>query len=197
MRQTRSSYEAIADAYLERHRDRSRVAPYADRFAAMLRPRDLVLDVGCGPGVDAAILRERGLRVVGVDVSRAMVRAGRETCPGPFVQGDMRRLPFARAAAGLWVNASLLHLPRMDVPAALRGFAAVLRVNGILFLTVKEGAGERFETRPYGDAYPRRFTFWHGDALDAALAGAGFRVVEASLDHGGDAWLVRFARKSG
>lgn len=188
----------MAAQYLERHRDRCALEPCADRFAAMLRPGDLVLDVGCGPGFDAPLLRARGLRVVGVDLSQAMMRSGKGDFQQTLVRADMRRLPFSRAAAGLWVNASLLHLPRMDVPASLRGFGAVLRVNGILFLTLKEGAGERWISDPYGGGHPRRFTFWHADAIDATLAGAGFRIVDGSIEHReGNAWIVRYAKKSG
>jgi SAM-dependent methyltransferase len=38
-----------------------------------LRPGDTVLDLGCGPGLYAARLAERGLRVTGVDYSRRSI----------------------------------------------------------------------------------------------------------------------------
>ncbi|MHB8585746.1 MAG: class I SAM-dependent DNA methyltransferase [Thermoplasmatota archaeon] len=37
------------------------------------RPGDLVLDIGCGTGVDACFLAQRGVEVVALDVSRAML----------------------------------------------------------------------------------------------------------------------------
>ena len=42
---------------------------------------DRVADVGCGPGRAAAFMAERGLDVVGVDVSQAMLAAARSAHP--------------------------------------------------------------------------------------------------------------------
>jgi SAM-dependent methyltransferase len=59
--------------------------------ALRLRPRDLVLDVGCGPGRHCGALVSRGVRAVGFDLSqRFLVEAGE----GLWVRGDARRLPF-------------------------------------------------------------------------------------------------------
>jgi SAM-dependent methyltransferase len=51
-----------------------------------------LLDVGCGPGRHSRALAERGLEVVGADVSLPyLAGAG----AGMWVQADARRLPFA------------------------------------------------------------------------------------------------------
>jgi SAM-dependent methyltransferase len=66
------------------------------RRVAPWRPRDRVLDLACGPGRHAAELERLGARVVGFDLSRAMLRRARErTGEGTgLVRGDMRALPF-------------------------------------------------------------------------------------------------------
>lgn len=58
-----------------------------------LRPGDLVLDVGCGPGRHARALQEIGVEVVGLDISLEFLRAAG---PGRWVRADARLLPFAR-----------------------------------------------------------------------------------------------------
>lgn len=61
---------------------------------------DRVLDVACGTGESACFLAERfGCRVVGVDVSQAMIRRARlkaleSELPVEFLPGDAHRLPF-------------------------------------------------------------------------------------------------------
>ncbi|HLT70887.1 MAG TPA: methyltransferase domain-containing protein [Acidimicrobiales bacterium] len=61
-----------------------------------LAPGMRVLDVGCGPGRHAHALAERGIEVVGVDISRRFVElAARDAPPGAtFLRADARDLPF-------------------------------------------------------------------------------------------------------
>ena len=64
----------------------------------------VVLDLACGPGRHAAAIARGGARVVGLDLSRALLFAARRRKPGPLVRGDMRRLPFRTAAFDVVVN---------------------------------------------------------------------------------------------
>ncbi len=116
---TRTSYDLVAQRFLEHVLDRSIIREDLDGFASRLERGALVLDIGSGPGQDAVELQARGFRVVCADLSRGMLQVGRARFPAPRVQADMRTLPFTRCAAGLWVSASLLHLKREQVPSAL------------------------------------------------------------------------------
>jgi ubiquinone/menaquinone biosynthesis C-methylase UbiE len=192
---TRESYDAIAARFFDRSRDRTFLEAAFDRFAAGLEGGALVLDVGAGPGADSAELRRRGLRVISVDLSLGMLKTARDVLPGPRVQADMLRLPFGGVAQGLWVNASLLHLPRALVPAALRELRRVLRAPALLHVSVKQGTQDGWEDQRYGPEHPRWFTYWVAEAFDAALAGAGFRTVDARTIEGAyDIWLQRLVR---
>jgi SAM-dependent methyltransferase len=59
-----------------------------------LRPGQRVLDVGCGPGRHAYALAERGMEVVGVDISRRFVDIAAAGAPpgASFVRADARDL---------------------------------------------------------------------------------------------------------
>ncbi|HWC75748.1 MAG TPA: methyltransferase domain-containing protein, partial [Gemmatimonadales bacterium] len=63
-----------------------------------------ILDLACGPGRHAAELERLGGRVVGLDLSRAMLRRARERSRAAFVRGDMRALPFRSGSFALAVN---------------------------------------------------------------------------------------------
>jgi SAM-dependent methyltransferase len=197
---TIQSYDRIVADYLLRWRDRSNMANMVERFISYLptngRRRPMVADIGCGPGFDAAVLRDRGLFVVGLDLSAGMLLAGRSHYPVPFVQADMRHLPLASVFDGLWVNASLLHLPRWDAPATLLGFARILRPGGCLFLSLKQGQGESWEPQAFGRDEPRFFTYWHSNEIDALLCQAGFTICsnEREAPDPSSPWLVRFAQ---
>jgi SAM-dependent methyltransferase len=192
---TRASYEAIAARFLEKARHRTEVVPHLARFAEALPRHARVLDVGSGPGIHTAALRNHGLRAIGVDYSRGMLRSGLVEFPGPRVLGDARRLPMAsRSFGGVWANASLVHLPPADAMAALREIHRVLAHDGLLHLALKEGAGAAAETGRYD--VPRIFRYWSAGDLDAALDAAGFTVLDGSVERAERTdWLVRLARR--
>lgn len=195
---TVAAYDQIAGAYADFWSDRRVMARALALFCSLLSAGALVLDAGCGPGFDGALLRERGLQVVGLDRSPAMLRLGRHRYPGPYVQGDLRRLPLASGSLnGIWASASLLHLPRADFAPALHGCWHVLQPGGLLYLSLKEGEGEQWRPNAYGQEAARFFTYWQAQALDDVLAAAGFVPVAAWRDAAGSqGWLNRIARRS-
>jgi SAM-dependent methyltransferase len=61
-----------------------------------LRPPGRALDIGCGLGLEAAMLSEAGFRAVGIDLSSvALTRASAAHPDVSFVEADVRSLPFA------------------------------------------------------------------------------------------------------
>jgi SAM-dependent methyltransferase len=63
--------------------------------AAGLGEGTSLLDVGCGSGVAAAIARERGAKVSGIDASAPTVEIARQRVPdGDFRVGELEALPY-------------------------------------------------------------------------------------------------------
>src|SRR5688500_11495048 len=90
----RESYDRVAEAYAGRffgeleHKPLDRML--LDHFAAELRGRGPVADIGCGPGQVARYLHDRGAESLGVDVSPGMVAVARRLSPAiPFLEGSM------------------------------------------------------------------------------------------------------------
>jgi SAM-dependent methyltransferase len=197
---TIATYNQIADIYHQRWSDRSAIREHLTRFVDMMRVYGLtdlpVVDVGCGPGFDSAFFRQSGLRAVGIDLSLAMMKAGRPSYGGEYIQADMRRLPIA-AAGGLWISASMLHVPRDQAPAVLEGFAAALAPGGLLYLSLKAGQGAAWTRESHGKPLARYFVYWQPEELDLTLRAAGFQVVDGWLSPVNEAttWLIRYARK--
>src|SRR6195256_3429290 len=76
--------------------------------AERVRPGELWLDVGCGPGHLAAALARLGARVVGLDLDPLMACYAQRRWRRPFTAADAALLPVAdRSCAGI-VAVSLL-----------------------------------------------------------------------------------------
>lgn len=195
---TQAAYSSIAVHYASKWgQPPPWLAEEADRIAELLGDGARVADIGCGPGHHTRMLRERGLRATGFDLSAEMLSA--LGTPG-LVRADMLALPIAASALdALWCAAALLHIPRAMVPAALAEFARVLRPAGELVLAVAEGAGERWETVPYdvpGQNELRRYYVLHSFAdLSAQLEAAGFDVYEHWRRATHRQWLHIHARR--
>ncbi len=82
----------------------------AQRVVALIRrvapwsSAELVLDLACGAGRHAAELERAGARVVGLDLSPAMLLRAQRRLQASLVRGDMRALPFRPGTFGLVIN---------------------------------------------------------------------------------------------
>jgi len=210
VRRTVETYETNADAYAERHGDREGVADMvADFVDAVDRSDDRtgdgparVLDVGPGPGWESAAFADHGFETVAADLTRSFLDQTRTRAENVrTVRGDMRSLPFADGRFdGLWACASLLHVPREDVPGTLAGFERVLAPGGVALVSVqRERDGSRAEDgdttagsgpSPY-DEDRRHFELYTPGDAESAFASAGFDDVAVAVN---DAWLRVTAR---
>ncbi|HZS31120.1 MAG TPA: class I SAM-dependent methyltransferase [Gaiellaceae bacterium] len=173
------------------------VAALGERALVRVAASPRVLDVGCGPGRDMAWFEERGATVVGTDVSPRMLELARRRCSGALELMDMRELAFPAASFDLvWANASLLHLPKADAVRALEEFRRVVAPGGLVVVTVKRGAGERWEQA--GEAPRRLFARYEPDELRAALGGADLEVelLEMKTSERGEDWLHAVGRRA-
>lgn len=87
-----------------------------------LNPDDVVLDIGCGTGIDLDAVSSRTRRAVGIDLSEAMVNAAKErAATGKFVLAvaDGQRLPFPPASFdAVSSRAVLVHTPQPELTVA-------------------------------------------------------------------------------
>ena len=117
-----------------------------------------VLDLGCGPGRHAAQLTPHGAAVVGLDLSRTLLRRARELrVPAiGFVRGDMRRLPFRAGAFQVAVNLFTsfgYFSDEQDDARVLREVARVLVSGGTFVLDYFQSASVRRGLVPKEEQY--------------------------------------------
>lgn len=178
------SYDRVAGEYAARIFDELRDKPLdralLERFADATRAAGVVYDLGTGPGHVARYLHERGVDVVGLDISAEMVAEARRRCPGiVFRVGDLRA-PEAPAGslAGITAFYSIIHVPRTDVTAALARWREALRPGGIVLLGFHVGAETLHLDEWWEQPVTLDFAFFGVDEMRGYLSAAGLEVDE-------------------
>lgn len=180
----RSSYDRVADAYVELGMGRLEPEPWLRAvlaaFAESVRGLGPVLDVGCGPGAVTVHLAGLGLDASGVDLSPRMVEHARRQYPDlRFSVASATELDLAPASLGgvlgWW---SLFNLPREALPGVLKTFAEALVPGGQALVGTHVGDGDIARTVGYG-GHPVSWTthLYRPEDLAAMLADAGLEAV--------------------
>ncbi len=150
----RSEYEAlhtpsanlvVDERNLARYLDPPSDTPYPLEYAYSLlgdlRGR-LVVDFGCGSGDNALVLARRGARVVGVDISEALLQLARRRVEANnrrvalllegranFVAGSAHDLPLTDGSVDVVLGIAILH--HLDLAATSREVRRILRTGGL------------------------------------------------------------------
>lgn len=138
-----------------------------------------VLEIGSGPGRDAALLERHGLRVRRTDAAEAfvaMLRADGHPADVLDVRTDALGGPYDLVFA----HAVFLHLTRDILGAVLDRLREPVQDDGVLAFSVKEGVGAGWSDHRLG--LPRWFTYWQDHELRETLDRHGWRTLD--LLHG-------------
>lgn len=98
--------------------------------AANVAPGMRVLDVACGGGNLAALVRQLGAEVTGLDASEALCNVAASRVDGTFVTGEMEELPFADNSFDVVLIANGLQYAA-DRAQAARELKRVLKPHGV------------------------------------------------------------------
>jgi ubiquinone/menaquinone biosynthesis C-methylase UbiE len=165
------------------------------------------LDVGCGNGRHTETLAAHADRVVGLDVSRALLaeargRAADHGFDASFVHGDATALPVADDCVDLAVYVATVHhlAPRSRRVRSLDELARVLRPDGVAVVSAWATVHDRFAdehgdadvgfdthvdwTLPGGDTVPRFYHIYAPAEFRADLAASALSPVEVFVSSG-------------
>jgi ubiquinone/menaquinone biosynthesis C-methylase UbiE len=178
------SYDRVADEYARHIFSELDNKPLdrqlLTRFAADVKGKGEVCDMGCGPGHIARHLRDAGAPVFGLDLSAGMLEEARRLNPDiSFRQGNMLALDLPDASlAGITAFYAIVNLSRESLPQVFREMARVLQPGGLLLLGFHIGD----ETLHRDDWWERPinmdFHFLNPKSVQRDLEAAGLAVEE-------------------
>ncbi len=151
-----------------------------DQFAARIQRLGPVCDMGCGPGHVARYLHERGVQVIGIDLSSVMVEQALRLNPGiEFRQGNMLSLDIEDGAlGGIAAFYSIIHIPRTEVAVALAEMKRVLRPGGLLLLAFHVGHETLHLDEWWGQRVSVDFNFFRPEEMVSYLKAVGFEIED-------------------
>ncbi|MFD5558009.1 class I SAM-dependent methyltransferase [Streptomyces sp. NPDC127068] len=183
------AHPRLAAIYDPLHADRSDLDAYLDLVAEFEARR--VLDIGCGTGVFALLLADRGIEVVGVDPARASIEVARAK-PGSgrvrWICGDATDLPPLRVDLVTMTGNVAQAVAAPDAwQRTLRGAHEALRPGGRLVFETRDPSRRAWE------GWTRERTHEVTEVPGVGAVETWGRVVDVSLPLVTFRWTYGFA----
>ena len=121
----------------------------AGRFLEHLEEGATILDLGCGSGRDSLAFYEAGYDVTPLDASEEMCKLAEIHTGLDVLCMSAEEMDFEEVFDGIWACASLVHIPKGEMPEILGRIRQALKQDGILYMSFKKGdfegaRGERY-----------------------------------------------------
>jgi ubiquinone/menaquinone biosynthesis C-methylase UbiE len=180
---TQAAYDTLAKEYADNAFAKQWMKGYLEDFCAWVGQPVKLLDLGCGPGHDAALFHQQGFEVVGVDFSAGMIAEARTRTPqGTFIQSDLREMAFeGETFEAIWSVGSLHHLAKADVPPLLQKVYHCLKWGGYVFISIQRGEGEGLITQEQigvGKNSAKFWSYWQGEEFRQEMEKVGFTIIK-------------------
>lgn len=147
-----------------------------------------ILELGCGYGRDAEVFHKKGMNVIGTDYSRSMLQKAQASVPGVFFlemdHRDIGKHFISNSLHGIWACATIIHLPKGDIPNLFKNMLSLLHPGGCVYVSVKRGAGETFDPDERYGGIKKLYSFYEEEEIEELFVQAGFQILECGVsDH--------------
>ena len=136
-------------------------ALYAE-FLPLIPKHGHILDAGCGSSRDAMYFKQQGFTVSAFDASPELAKLASNYLQQAVEVKSFQQLNCTNKYNGIWCCASLLHVPKVELPQVFLKLQNALKPNGVLYVSFKYGTQERVHNG-------REFTDLNESALTALI----------------------------
>ena len=148
-----------------------------------------ILDAGCGSARDAAYFKNQGFTVSAFDASPALAKLASNYLQQPVEIKTFQELECVNKYDGIWCCASLLHVPKAELPQVFLKLQKALKPYGVLYVSFKYGTQERVHNG-------REFTDLNENALTALINShtklkiiKQWQTIDQRLERESQVWL--------
>lgn len=169
-------YGAEAEVYTSRGQLAAR---RLQSFLKLVPARGKVLELGCGAGQDSEAMIAQGFDVMPSDGTPEMAAAATKRTGRPVKVLLFGDIGGSDIYDGVWANACLLHVPRIDLPGIISKIQAALKPGGVFYASYKAGTAEG------RDGFGRYYNYPSAEWLLGTYGSAGWKSVEIEAATGG------------
>ena len=178
------TYDSVAKEYAEaftnEHEKKPKDREILQRFSHEIGDRRPVWDLGCGPGQTAKYLKDLGIEISGLDLSKKTVERARAIHPEiHFREGNILDLEFENdSIAGVVAFYAIVHFTEEQVEMAFRETFRVMQSGGLFLFTYHIGEETIHLDEYLGKTIDIDFMFFTTDFISSCIKKIGFEKIE-------------------
>jgi ubiquinone/menaquinone biosynthesis C-methylase UbiE len=157
------------------------------------KPQGKLLEIGSGSGREAIEWIGMGYEYSGIDNSSALIQIAKQTEPkGKYFHTSVYEMSFPLNTFNAFSSWAMLpHVPKNRIEAALEAIQKVLKADGLGFIAMREGDGEKPEPET-----GRWFSYYSQKEFELILIKQGFEILlkKRKQSRPDLVWLIFFVK---
>jgi 2-polyprenyl-3-methyl-5-hydroxy-6-metoxy-1,4-benzoquinol methylase len=113
------------------------------KFLPLMPKGGSILDAGCGSGRDSLHFKSEGYETAAMDPSAALCKLASNLLGQDVYCLGFEDIAWQNHFDGVWTCASLLHVPKQQLPSVMTRLAKSLKAGGVMYASFKYGDSER------------------------------------------------------
>lgn len=173
-----NTYDIIAEEYNKEFGNDMSDKKYIDKFLKEVNNGN-ILDVGCGVGNLTKYIKDKGFKVLGIDLSNNMLKIAKQRFPDiDFQIMDITNIKLPKHSFdALFVAYSLFHIQPSKIEDTMKGFVEILKTNGKIMLILQEGQGETIIDEPFNPTEKMYINYFTKDSIVNLLEKFNFKIL--------------------
>jgi len=190
-------YEKYAKEYAI-HTSNKLIQFQLNHFISLLPKKAKILDAGCSSGRDSAYFIEEKLEVSAVDIIAPLIEEAKKNVKNvTFGVMDIKNLILNDSIYdGIWCMSTLSDVEKKDADLVIKNFSKVLKNNGVIYISVREGSGEKVIEKGFFNDLPRFYAYYSQEEMENLLRKNNFKILKSIVsDSQSVRWVEIFAQK--
>lgn len=173
----KDSYNKIAYKYYDALWSDMPYNKQIDKFLSLLCGK-IILDLGCGIGSFTKYIADKGYVVEGIDFSKNMISIAKEKVNNAnFIEMDINNLKINKKYDGIMSINSIIHIEKKEIKKVLKSIYNILKDEGIFFLIIQEGVGEKYVKDPLDEEVSEFVSFYNEEEIKNIFLSSGFKIA--------------------
>ncbi len=180
MNKTKFAYDRASHEYERKFSNNIEYIKQVSFFSDLFSEGSSILDIGCGPGLNAKIFSRKELHVTGFDISPEMVKLAKRNCPnGTFFVSSVNKFTTDFKFDGICLSFIIVHLKTDDVVSLLNKLPLFVKKTGKIYISFMAGKKPGYETTSFSKN-KIYFNYFQKGFIVSCFEKNGFNLIYSS-----------------